>query len=326
VRKKLKERFRAFMWKGAGKGMVRWEVLLMKEEEGGVGLREPVCALDAAKIRMLVGLMTKDRQPWMKWIERKLHRVAKRWKVREAMAAKPNKKQLKELKEDCIVESTLKIWFEIGGKGGGKQKEEKEEKGEMKKIELSGMGVDEEKGGWTPIERLKTRQVYDRLIRTRMKLRKYEPRKAHKAVHQIQKQMKATERDYWWRLTHRVIQTKNRESKWKKDDSGVNVTRECPVCKAEEEDWDHYDYECRGVKEMNEKVAESVGRTHAFSRNEWSLEEEGMEKGVMLSIAKARWIYHCERVKMDKRQRKRLNTKILMNRLNRQMTIATTMI
>ena len=35
------------------------------------GVRELVCALDAAKIRMLVGLMTKDRQPWMKWVEMK---------------------------------------------------------------------------------------------------------------------------------------------------------------------------------------------------------------------------------------------------------------
>ena len=62
----------------------------------------------------------------MKWVERKLDKVARRWGVREAMSAKPNKTQLKELKEDCIVESTLKIWFEIGGKGGGKQKKRKE--------------------------------------------------------------------------------------------------------------------------------------------------------------------------------------------------------
>ena len=47
-----------------------------------------------------------------------------------------------------------------------------------------------------------------------------------------------------------------------------------------------------------------VGRTHAFNRNEWCLEEEGMDKGVMLNIAKARWIYHCERVKMDKKTEK----------------------
>jgi hypothetical protein len=127
TRKKLKETFRDFMWKGAGKGMVRWEILSMKEEEGGVRLRDPLCALDAAKIRMFVDLMTKDRQPWMKWIERKLNRVAEKWGVQEAMAASPNKRQLKELREDCIVESTLKIWFEIGGKGGGKQKEERKE-------------------------------------------------------------------------------------------------------------------------------------------------------------------------------------------------------
>ena len=76
---------------------------------------EPVCALDAAKIRMLVSLMTKDLQPWIKWVERKLGKVARRWEVREAMTAKPNKTQLKELKED-IVESTLK-------KGGGKERE-----------------------------------------------------------------------------------------------------------------------------------------------------------------------------------------------------------
>ena len=165
VRKKLKEKFRSFIWKGSERGKVRWEVLLMREEEGGVGLRDPVCALDAAKIRMLVGLLVKDRQPWMKWVERKLHRVARRWGVREAMAAKPSKQQRTELKEDCIVESTLKIWFEIGGKGGGKQKGERKEKGEVREIELSGMGVEEEKGGWTPIERLKTKQAYDRLIR-----------------------------------------------------------------------------------------------------------------------------------------------------------------
>ena len=50
----------------------------------------------------------------------------------------------------------------------------------------------------------------------------------------------------------------------------------------------------------------------------------GRRDDVMLNIAKARWIYHCERVKMAKRQRRRVNTEILMNRLNRLMTIVTT--
>jgi len=266
TRKKLKETFRDFMWKGAGKGMVRWEILSMKEEEGGVRLRDPLCALDAAKIRMFVDLMTKERQPWMKWIERKLNRVAEKWGVQEAMAASPNKRQLKELREDCIVESTLKIWFEIGGKGGGKQKEERKEGGELKEIELSGMGVDEEEGGWTPIERLTTKQTYDRLIQTRMTIRNYEPKKAHRVIHGIQRKLTAKERDYWWRLIHKTIQTKVKESKWKKNERGENETRKCPVCKTEEEDWDHYDYDCKGVREMNKNVAESIGRAHCFSR------------------------------------------------------------
>ena len=77
---------------------------------------------------------------------------------------------------------------------------------------------------------------------------------------------------------------------------------------------------------MNERVAESVGRAQAFSRSEWSLEEEGMEKGVMVLIAKARWIYHCERVKIGMRQRKRLNIDMLMNRLDRRMIVVTTVI
>ena len=296
----------------------------MKAEDGGEGLREPLCALDADKIRMLVSLMTKDRQPWMKWIERKLKRVARRWGVPEAMAAKPSKKQLKELKEDYLVESTLKTWFEIGGKGGGVTTEKRKKKGEEEKeFELSGFGLEEEDGKWTPIERVKTRQTYDRLIQKRMRLRNYTPKKAHKIVQTIQQKMTANERDYWWRLTHRTMQTKQRESKWKKDKNGNAVESKCPVCKAADEDWEHYEYECKGVREMNERVAESMGREHAFSKEEWRLEKEGMENREMIAIAKARWIYHCERCKIDMKQRRRLNITILMNKLNRRIQIAT---
>ena len=70
---------------------------------------------------------------------------------------------------------------------------------------------------------------------------------------------------------------------------------------------------------MNENVAESIGRAHGFSRSEWSLEDESMEEGVILKIATARWIYHCERVNMDMKKKRRLNPKTLMNRLDRRM-------
>ena len=50
-------------------------------------------------------------------------------------------------------------------------------------------------------------------------------------------------------MTHRAIQTRTRMSKWKKEKNGEMVTRMCVVCKTEEEDWDHYDYECKGMRE-----------------------------------------------------------------------------
>ena len=62
-----------------------------------------------------------------------------------------------------------------------------------------------------------------------------------------------------------MIQTKKTESKWKKDENGENVTREYPVCKAEEEDCDHYDYECRGRSEGDES-AEASG---AWRKKGW---------------------------------------------------------
>ena len=176
-------------------------------------------------------------------------------RVQEVLGAKPSKKQRIELKEDCIVESTLKIWFEIGGKGGGKTKEERKEEGERREVELSGLGMDMEAGKWTPIERIKTRQVYDKLIEIRMKVKDYTAKNAHKNVKDIQKRLTADERNYWWRLTHRVTPIKKRESKWRKDKNGDAMRSTCPVCKEEEEDWDHYDYECKGAKEMNKRVA-----------------------------------------------------------------------
>ncbi len=54
-----------------------------------------------------------------------------------------------------------------------------------------------------------------------MKIKDYEPRRAHKIIQKIQKQMTADERNYWWRLTHITIQTKKRQSEWKKTEDRV---------------------------------------------------------------------------------------------------------
>ena len=68
----------------------------------------------------------------MRWIERKLIKVANRWGVNEAMASKPSKRQRKTLKETCLTESTLHIWFEIGGEKIPSRYIEKQPKPEQK--------------------------------------------------------------------------------------------------------------------------------------------------------------------------------------------------
>ena len=41
-----------------------------------MGIKDPVLTLDAAKINIFERLISKDRQPWMQVIERKLKRLA----------------------------------------------------------------------------------------------------------------------------------------------------------------------------------------------------------------------------------------------------------
>ena len=115
--------------------------------------------------------MTKDRQPWMKWIERKLKRVAERWKTKEAMAATPTRKQMDELSKDCFVESTLKTWLEIGGR---MREDMRGRKKKNKKREETGFGV-EMGNGWIPIEVLTTKQVLRYTYTTTHEAKKIHP-------------------------------------------------------------------------------------------------------------------------------------------------------
>ena len=61
----------------------------------------------------------------MRWIEIKLIRIADRWETEEAMAPNPNNIQQRGLKDECLTQSTLRTWLEIGG---NKQKERYVEK------------------------------------------------------------------------------------------------------------------------------------------------------------------------------------------------------
>jgi len=98
------------------------------------------------------------------------------------------------------------------------------------------------------------------------------------------------------------------------------VASTCPMCKEEEEDREHYEYGCKVMEELRERVAERVGRQTQISKEEWALEAEVEEK-LKLMIAKVRWIYHCERCKIDQGKRRRMNIEIIMQRLDRRMKI-----
>ena len=63
-------------------------------------------------------------------------------------------------------------------------------------------------------------QTYDRLIQKRMRIKKHEPRKIHKKIMKIQKKLTADEKNYWWRLSHKTLQMKKRQSKWRRGEEG----------------------------------------------------------------------------------------------------------
>ena len=323
LKKRILGEFRNFVWKGKEKkARVRWEILVMGEKEGGIGIKDPECTLDASKVKMLVRLMTRDRQPWMKWVERKLKIIAERWGVEEAMAAKATEKQIKNLRENCLVESSLKTWLEIGGTKGEGGQEIPGEQGEKKKLEKeewqTGFGIylrDE----WIPIEELKSKQIYKILIGKRMKRKNYKPSKTHKIVSTIQRKLTAKERDYWWRVAHGLISTKKKESKWRRKENGEMTESTCPVCKEEEEDRKHYDYDCKVTKMLRERVAELAGRsTQQIEKEEWML-EKNVEEKLKLMIATVRWIYHKERCNIDNGKRRRMNLDTIMRKLDRRM-------
>ena len=75
------------MWGGENKkSRVRWEIMTIHPNEEGTGIKDPIAILYAAKINMLKKLITRDRQPWMRWTERKVIKIEDRWETEEAMA------------------------------------------------------------------------------------------------------------------------------------------------------------------------------------------------------------------------------------------------
>ena len=374
---------------------------------------DPECMIDACKMKMIKKMMTKEKQPWMKWVERKMENKRVEWGMwGSVLGARMTKKRMKELNDECYVESMMKIWYEMGGTTryayenmreeseeeerkreelmeevrnllevtdpAGREKRE-EEREERRKRERR-VGVVVEGRGFVDIDALETRDVYDILMTKRKRRGTEEPRQTWTTLDRIQKRMTAKERDYWWRMTHGLISLKKTESKWKRDEDEEMTENLCPVCKQTKKDRQHYDFDCEMIQQYISNITPIISRQQqqeieaaasnssssnsskqcrwygagldrfyecscgecteegeytvritpaavvskqavdqTISREEWSLAEANISNARALVIAKARWIYHKERCRVDHRQRKTINTAVLVAKLERAL-------
>ena len=173
---------------------------------------------------------------------------------------------------------------------------------------------------WIPIEDITSKVVYEKLLDTRRSIREYTPNPAHKVLCEIDPYLTPEERNYWWKLTHRLISTKKTESKYKRNEQGETVEPTCPVCQEEIETLEHYNNECRKVKKFRRKLAQHLN-TERITDQEWNLQQTKEKTLQTITIAKARWIYHCERCKVDHKERRRINSKVVLERLKRRIEL-----
>ena len=64
---------------------------------------------------MLKKIIAKGRQLWVRYVERKLTKVATMWKAEEETSVKPSKKETKNLRGARLTEPVLKAQIEIRG-------------------------------------------------------------------------------------------------------------------------------------------------------------------------------------------------------------------
>ena len=61
------------MWGGPNKKpRIRWDIMLLPVQDGVTGIEDRIMTIDAGKITILKRLITRNRQPWMRFIEYKL--------------------------------------------------------------------------------------------------------------------------------------------------------------------------------------------------------------------------------------------------------------
>ena len=405
VRSEMKRIINEFVW-GKQRALVAWKTIIRGTKEGGLGLKDVDSMLDAASVKLIRNMERKKEQPWVKWMKRKERRLQREWGVNDIYEYKPKRKEKEKLKETCVFESAMKIWYELGGttKGEWERQKEKqtkqhkeserrrndtvrreevtrlvretikneseemkrecemkleetwrqedkerkrqnkiEKRKEKKEIENSNeKGIEIEKK-WRQITKIKTREIYNRLIEKRFgQTKKDDKKKINHAMTTIRNKLTPKQREFWWKTAHRVYKTNDRVHKYKVDERGRQAS-ECQVCRADKETWSHMEYDCVGMQRWMERVGKvyekyveeikkerrqegkkekEIEKWTKPSREQWRLEtEQEMNEEKMITIAIARWIYHKEWCAMNYGSRRRLQTERMAERLEDELRL-----
>ena len=68
------------------------------------------------------------------------------------------------------------------------------------------------------------------------------------------------------------------------------------------------------------KLARTIGSTY-FTREKWTLKKERGKISTNILIAKARWVFHCERCNVDHNRNKIINQAVILKRTQRRMEV-----
>jgi len=258
MKKEIVEKVKEFVWKKVTR--VKWSVAVRKVEEGGIGVKDPICLLDSTRIRMIRDMRMKEAQPWVKWMNRKERKLKERWGVESVFKGRVKKKMIAELKDECVFESAVKVWHELKGIT------KKEEGEEVMKIRIG--------EHWRDLKKIKGREIYEQLLQRRHGTSKNEAKNTNHAMTSIARQLTPQQRQFWWRVAHKNYMTNDRAHKWKVDRRG-RAPNECNVCRSAIESWDHMEYECDGVKKWMERMKSAYEEYTDMENGEWRIPMSG---------------------------------------------------
>ena len=194
IRKQMVEAVKTFVWKEVRP--LKWKIAVRGVSEGGIGVKDPNCMIDAMRIKLIRDMKNKTEQPWVTWLKRKEDRLKNRWGVTTVWDG-VTRRQLRELGEECLFEEAVRVWHEMRGE---------ESEGRMR------VKIGEE---WRELEKLRGREVYEQLVRIRWgELKEEEKNRVNYTMTRIHKLLTPRQRQFWWKIAHKKVMTNNCVHKW----------------------------------------------------------------------------------------------------------------